>query len=146
MGESILVAISNIVAEKLGLKEALKKTGEEALKAFVWAPLTEVVKRFFTSEQETKEFVKKISTKEANNIRKPYRDVEDVYEEMSGKESSEELYSAIEDFFKNNQKAVSDANLQRGQDVTYIGGTINNNDKGVVNVSYGPQINTLNFH
>ena len=61
MGESILVAISNIVAEKLGLKEALKKTGEEALKAFVWAPLTEVVKRFFTSEQETKEFVKKIN-------------------------------------------------------------------------------------
>ena len=60
------------------------------------------------------------------------------------------IYSTLRDFldYKINTEInfLSDANLQRGQDVIYIGGTINNNDKGVVNVSYGTQTNTLHFH
>lgn len=144
MGESILVAISKIVVEKFGVKEALKKVGEEALKAFVWAPLTEAVKKFFVSKQEAEKFVQEISTREVVNVKKPCRDVEDVYEEMGGKESSEELYLVVENFLKTNQGAVRNANIDGLNNGMYIDG-VNNYGSGNVNISYGMQINTMHY-
>ena len=44
------------------------------------------------------------------NEHKPERDIEDVYEEMKGQVPDKELFEALVDFFRDNQKVIEDAN------------------------------------
>ena len=65
---------------------------------------------FFNNKGETEAFYEAICSKAASNIKKPYRDVEDIFEEVSTKniDDSEmrDFLSAIKEWFKENDAAT----------------------------------------
>ena len=111
MEETILIAISKWAVKNLNIVGALKNVGTEVLEKIVWTPLKDKIISFFESDKETEEFVKEISTKVSNNNSKPYRDVEDVYENMKGELPDKQLFNTIVQFFADNQDLLQKGNL-----------------------------------
>lgn len=111
MEETILIAISKWAVKNLNIVGALKNVGTEVLEKIVWTPLKDKIINFFESDKETEEFIKEISTKVSNNNSKPYRDVEDVYENMKGELPDKQLFNTIVQFFADNQDLLQKGNL-----------------------------------
>ena len=111
MEETILIAISKWAVKNLNIVGALKNVGTQVLEKIVWTPLKNKIINFFESDKETEEFVKEISTKVSNNNSKPYRDVEDVYENMKGELPDKQLFNTIVQFFADNQDLLQKGNL-----------------------------------
>ena len=111
MEETILIAISKWAVKNLNIVGALKNVGTEVLEKIVWTPLKDKIINFFESDKETEEFVKEISTKVSNNNSKPYRDVEDVYENMKGELPDKQLFNTIVQFFADSQDLLQKGNL-----------------------------------
>lgn len=111
MEETILIAISKWAVNNLNIVGALKNVGTEVLEKIVWTPLKDKIINFFESDKETEEFIKEISTKVSNNNSKPYRDVEDVYENMKGELPDKQLFNTIVQFFADNQDLLQKGNL-----------------------------------
>ena len=111
MEETILIAISKWAVKNLNIVGALKNVGTQVLEKIVWTPLKDKIINFFESDKETEEFVKEISTKVSNNNSKPYRDVEDVYENMKGELPDKQLFNTIVQFFADNQDLLQKGNL-----------------------------------
>ena len=81
MNPSILIAISQWAVKNFQLGESLKEVGTEVLQKCLWNPLKNKIIKYFNSDREANEFIEQISITEASNIKKPERDVEDLYEE-----------------------------------------------------------------
>lgn len=64
---------------------------------------------FFQDEAQAETFVEQLCQKEAANVEKPYRDVEDLYENSVAKEYSPDIYKAIESWAKENETAIYNA-------------------------------------
>ena len=111
MVETMLMAVSKWAVDNLGVKESLKDVGTEVLKRTVWRPLKKKIIGFFEDEKQADTFMREISESEAINIRKPYRDIEDVYENIKGVPSEEELFNTIANFFLENSDIIREANL-----------------------------------
>jgi hypothetical protein len=62
---------------------------------------------FFPDDAQTETFVEQLCRKEAVNIEKPYRDVEDLYENTISKEYTPDIYRAIESWAKENETAIN---------------------------------------
>lgn len=116
MEETILIAISKWVVKNFKIAESLKNVGTEILEKILWTPLKNRIVNFFDNEEETEEFVKKISVKEINCAAKPYRDIEDIFEEMKGTIPDMQLFETIVQFFVENQELIKNINLSGSAD------------------------------
>lgn len=116
MEETILIAISKWVVKNFKIAESLKNVGTEILEKTLWTPLKNRIVNFFDNEEETEEFVKKISVKEISCAAKPYRDIEDIFEEMKGKIPDMQLFETIVRFFVENQELIKNMNLSESAD------------------------------
>lgn len=116
MEETILIAISKWVVKNFKIAESLKNVGTEILEKTLWTPLKNRIVNFFDNEEETEEFVKKISVKEISCAAKPYRDIEDIFEEMKGKIPDMQLFETIVQFFIENQELIKNMNLSESAD------------------------------
>ena len=84
------------------------------------------------------QFVERVSTLDAVNIKKPERDVEDIYEDLEGKEKPKELFNEIVEFLNENQSLIQQINQNDNRNTgtgIYIGSQkaekiINNNNQG----------------
>jgi len=139
MKTSILIAISQWAVKTFNVGESLKEVGTEVLQRCLWNPLKNKISKFFASEQETQEFVERLSTSEALNEKKPQRDVEDLYEELKGEIPTDDLFNTIVTFFVENQSLINQMNLvnkNNGDHMTYYQkAEIIYNNKGVQNIT-----------
>ena len=95
MNTTILMAISEWAVKNLKIKESIKNVGTSVLQKCLWNPLETRIINYFSAKENAQQFVKQISTSDAVNAKKPERDVEDIYEELEGKEPSKELFNEI---------------------------------------------------
>lgn len=111
MKETILIAVSKWAVNNLNVVESLKNVGTDILEKVLWTPLKKKIINFFDNGVEAEAFIKEISEKPVQAERKPYRDVEDVFEEMKGAIVSRELFDTIAQFFVENQALLKTINL-----------------------------------
>ena len=86
--------------------------------------------------------MERVSTSDVVNVKKPERDVEDIYEELEGKEPSKELFNEIVGFLNENQSLIQQINQNDNRNTgtnMYIGSQnaekiINNNNQGGVTI------------
>lgn len=110
MVHTILMAVSKWTVDNLGVMESLKNVGMEVLNKTLWTPLKEKIINFFDTDKEAETFIKKISESKAINVQKPYRDIEDVYENIKGILPPKELFDATATFFLENPDIIKEAN------------------------------------
>lgn len=85
MNTTILMAISEWAVKNLKIKESIKNVGTSVLQKCLWTPLENKIIDYFSSKENALQFVERVSTLDAVNIKKPERDVEDIYEDLEGK-------------------------------------------------------------
>lgn len=138
MNTTILMAISEWAVKNLKIKESIKNVGTSVLQKCLWNPLETRIINYFSAKENAQQFVKQISTSDAVNAKKPERDVEDIYEELEGKEPSKELFNEIIGFLNENQSLIQQINQNNSRSAEtniYIGSQnaekiINNNNQG----------------
>lgn len=115
MKNTILMAISTWLVKDLKIGESIKNVGTEVLEKCLWTPLQNRIIGFFTSEGNAEQFVQKISNEKARNQHKPYRDIEDLYEEIEGKQPDDKLFQEITQFLCDNSKLIKQINANTDQ-------------------------------
>lgn len=139
MKPSILIAISQWIVKNFNVEESLKEVGTEVLQKCLWSPLRNRIIKFFPSEEEAQEFVEQLSVTEATNEKKPERDVEDLYEELEGEMSANDLFNTIVIFLRENQeliKQMNSASSSNGYNIMYNQKAQNiYNNTGVQNIT-----------
>lgn len=110
MNETVLIAVSKWAVKNLKVSESLKSIGTELLEKVLWVPLKSKILKYFDTEKQADEFLEEISEQEAKAIEKPYRDVEDIYENIKGEIPDMELFNTISRFFEENQDLIKEIN------------------------------------
>lgn len=64
------------------------------------------IKKFFKSEEDTENYLEKICSTPAKNIKKPDRDVVDSFEELTGEKFNKQLYNEIVTWIKENSGQI----------------------------------------
>lgn len=142
MNATILMAISEWAVKNLKIKESIKNVGTSVLQKCLWTPLENKIVNYFSSKENALQFVERVSTSDVVNVKKPERDVEDIYEELEGKEPSKELFNEIVGFLNENQSLIQQINQNDNRNTgtnMYIGSQnaekiINNNNQGGVTI------------
>lgn len=116
MKNTILMAISTWLVKDLKIGESIKNVGTEVLEKCLWTPLQNRIIGFFTSEGNAEQFVQQISNEESRNQHKPYRDIEDLYEEIEGKQPDDKLFQEITQFLCDNPELIKRINANTDRD------------------------------
>lgn len=95
MNMTILVSICKWVDKNLKIGEHVTELSNNVLKSYLWTPLKKRLSNFFSTEEETKEFIEKITDEAVEGTEAPYLDVEKVYTEITGKDYPEDFWSEI---------------------------------------------------
>ena len=130
--------VSEWAVKNLKIKESIKNVGTSVLQKCLWTPLENKIIDYFSSKENALQFVERVSTLDAVNIKKPERDVEDIYEDLEGKEKPKELFNEIVEFLNENQSLIQQINQNDNRNTgtgIYIGSQkaekiINNNNQG----------------
>ena len=97
-----------LIAEKAAIASSVIARGTyDVLKSSLpLETLMEKIKSFFKDGDETENFVKKLCENPSINPLKPFRDVEDAYEDITGKAYNTGLSDAITKWVENNKAQI----------------------------------------
>ncbi|WP_408956130.1 hypothetical protein [Natroniella sp. ANB-PHB2] len=62
--------------------------------------------KYFNSSKEAEEYLEDISNKSAINVNKPYRDIEDIYENTTEKKLPQEFVNELKSWVKENEEDI----------------------------------------
>lgn len=105
----------------------------DTLKAYLWLPFKNRFTTYFNSEEEAESFFEKLAKSNSINKKKPYRDVEDIYEEVACKKIPNEFIDELKEFIVSNKDKIeminqdkgdfSSNNQQAGRDINNVKGS-----------------------
>lgn len=106
-----------------GLSGIIGNTADRAFQGTTFTSLKEKLSSFFTKEDEFEKLVQEIQTRKASNPLKPYRDLEDLYEEITGGiEYPEEMTEIIKNWVLENQDTLKEFYTDKS---VHVGGVFN---------------------
>lgn len=76
-------------------------------KVLDFSSLKNRIKKFFEKEEDAEKYIESICNTSSKNEAKPYRDIEDSYEELTGKKFDNKLYNEIKNWIEENQGQIS---------------------------------------
>ncbi|MGB5988696.1 MAG: hypothetical protein WBG43_03025 [Marinifilaceae bacterium] len=135
--KSILLATGSFLLEN---KDAIASSiiasaSYETIKtAMSFSGLKKRITKFFISDEQIENYLKEICEKEAINPHKPERDIEDSYENLTGKDYNNELFNEIKTWIKENEKSISKTNMNFKNESGFNIGT-QNAGKNIINIS-----------
>lgn len=99
---------SFLLAEKAGIaSKVLASAAYDGLKKVLdFTTLKNRIRKFFKKEEDIDNYIEVICNTESKNPSKPYRDVEDLYEEISGEQYNDQLYNEVKKWIEENQEQI----------------------------------------
>jgi len=65
------------------------------------------INKFFKKDEDAEKYLETICNTKPKNVAKPYRDIEDSFEELTGEEFDKELYNEIKKWIEENHASIS---------------------------------------
>lgn len=98
-----------LLAEKAGIaSKVIASAAYDGLKKVLdFSTLKNRISKFFQKEEEVDKYIEIICNTESKNTSKPFRDVEDSYEEISERPYNEELYNQVKKWIEENQEQIT---------------------------------------
>ena len=103
-------------------------------KVLDFSSLKAKINRFFKKEEDAEKYLETICNTESKNIAKPYRDVEDIFEEMTGDKFDNELYDEIKNWIEENRGQLSNVSKMQFKNESGFNIGIQNAGKNIFNV------------
>lgn len=106
---------------------------ETIKKALNFTGLKRRITRFFISDEQIDEYLQEICEKESKNPHKPARDIEDSYENVTGKKYNSELFEEIKTWIKENEGIISKTTMNFESESGFNIG-VQNAGKNIINI------------
>lgn len=125
-----------LLAEKAGIasKVIASATYDGLKKVLDFSTLKNRISNFFQKEEDTDKYIEIICNTESKNTSKPFRDVEDSYEEISGKPFNEELYNEVKKWIEENQEQITNVSKMEFKNEKGFNIGIQNAGKNIFNI------------
>ncbi|WP_346879437.1 hypothetical protein [Clostridium sp. UBA3061] len=141
MGElTIIQQFSAWVSENWAVSAIAGGVFWDVIKGQLLIPFKAKFGKYFNNDKEVEEYLQKISETESINKKKPIRDIEDVYEDVTQKDLPDKFIDELKEFLISNNDKVEMMNKQSG-DFTGLnqqaGRDINNVKGSQTIINYG---------
>jgi hypothetical protein len=77
-------------------------------KVLNFSSLKEKISRFFIDEEQIEKYLQKICEEKSNNPRKPERDIEDIYENITQSKYNSEIFENIKEWVMENKNTINE--------------------------------------
>lgn len=106
---------------------------ETIKKALNFSGLKKRIAKFFICDEQIEEYLKEICEKESKNPHKPARDIEDLYEDITGDKYNSELFEEIKSWIKENEETISKTTMNFENESGFNIG-VQNAGKNIINI------------
>lgn len=106
MKETVLIAAVRWVFKNFGVEEGISELGSDVLKSCVFLPFKNMLLNKKMTREQSEKFLDVIAERPAENADEPYRDMERIYEELTGKDMPQDLWMQMIDCFKENSEQL----------------------------------------
>lgn len=103
-------------------------------KVLDFSSLRTKISKFFKKEEEAEKYLETICNTESKNIAKPYRDIEDSFEDITGEKFDNELYNEIKNWVEENQSQISNVSKMEFKNEGGFNIGIQNAGKNIFNI------------
>ncbi|MHC0632869.1 hypothetical protein ACYE2N_00490 [Flavobacterium sp. MAHUQ-51] len=124
------------MAEKAGIasKVIASATYDGLKKVLDFSTLKSRISKFFKKEEDADKYIETICNTESKNSSKPFRDVEDCYEEVSGESYNEELYNEVKKWIEENQEQITKVSKMEFENEKGFNIGVQNAGKNIFNI------------
>ncbi|WP_394903499.1 hypothetical protein [Clostridium butyricum] len=141
MGDlTILQQFSTWISENWAVSAIAGGIFWDTIKGQLLVPFKNKFSKYFNSEKEAEEYLQKISETESINKKKPFRDIEDLYEEVTQKKLPGDFINELREFLINNNDKIELMNQEKGDFIGFnqqAGRDINNIKGSQTIINYG---------
>ncbi|MDO5655761.1 MAG: hypothetical protein Q4G27_06435 [Flavobacteriaceae bacterium] len=103
-------------------------------KALDFSSLKNRIKRFFKKDEDAEKYIETICNTQSKNEAKPYRDIEDSFEELTGEKFDNELFNEIKNWIEENQGQISNVSKMEFKNEGGFNIGIQNAGKNIFNI------------
>lgn len=103
-------------------------------KVLDFSTLKNRISKFFKKEEDAEKYIEVLCNTEPKNISKPYRDIEDSYEEISGEAYNEEIYNEVKKWIEENQEQITNVAKMEFQNEKGFNIGVQNAGKNIFNI------------
>ncbi len=103
-------------------------------KVLDFSSLKSRISKYFKKEEDAEKYLETICNSEPKNTSKPYRDIEDTFEEISGEKFDNELYNEIKNWVEENQGQISNVSKMEFKNEGGFNIGIQNAGKNIFNI------------
>ena len=103
-------------------------------KVLDFSSLKNRIKKFFKKDEDAEKYIETICNTQSKNEAKPYRDIEDSFEELTGEKFDNELFNEIKNWIEENQGQISNVSKMEFQNEGGFNIGIQNAGKNIFNI------------
>ncbi len=103
-------------------------------KVLDFSSLKNKIKRFFKKDEDAEKYIELICNIKSKNEAKPYRDIEDSFEELTGEKFDKELFHEIKNWIEENQGQISNVSKMEFKNEGGFNIGIQNAGKNIFNI------------
>ncbi len=92
------------------------------------------ISKFFKKDEDAEKYLEIICNTESKNTTKPYRDIEDSFEELTGEKFDNELYNEIKNWVEENHAQISNVSKMEFKNEGGFNIGIQNAGKNIFNI------------
>lgn len=107
---SILQSFSTWVSENWLASAILGGVTWDITKEYLLLPLKNKIGKYFIDDEQVQNYIETVSSTNVINIKKPYRDIEDIYENITNQEVPLDLTDTLKEFFIENKELIEAMN------------------------------------
>lgn len=112
MGKSILQQFSQWVSNNWTASAIAGGITWDIVKDYLVSPFAKKFRRYFKDDNQIRSFLELLYKNRAINEDKPYRDVEDRYEELTGKDMPEDFIEELKQFIIDHSNLIDNMNME----------------------------------
>jgi hypothetical protein len=131
---SSLCAFLLVHKADIATKVIASATYDGLKKVLDFSSLKSKIRKFFKKDEDAVKYLEKICNSESKNSTKPYRDVEDSFEEITGEKFNNELYDEIKKWIEENQGQISNVSKMKFKNEGGFNIGIQNAGKNIYNI------------
>lgn len=111
-------------------------------KVLDFSSLKKRISKFFKKDEDAEKYLETICNTESKNVAKPYRDIEDSFEELTGEKFDNELYNEIKNWVEENHGQISNVSKMEFKNEGGFNIGIQNAGKNIFNIQgdYQPKM------
>lgn len=120
--------------EDIASKVLASATYDVLKKTLDFSSLKERIKKYFKREDDVEKYLETICNTESKNKEKPYRDIEDSFEKLTGEKYESELFEELKKWIQENETQITSVSKMNFNNESGFNIGVQNAGKNIINI------------